>query len=136
MFDNNFLYNYMFLRSKSKSIISSSKAASLAFQSSAFTTSPVGGFLSANNLFAKEKSDKLKKDALNDKEILEKSIKDLGMDEAAIKSLPDKNLRLYIAKATGFGIDNILTSSERSKVKAVGDIGELSYKDIKEKIIF
>jgi len=138
MYNDKFLFNYMFLRSKPKRFLSRSKAASLAFQSSAFAANPVGGFLSANNLFEKEKNEKLKKRASAERDYLVESLREIpAIDEAFIKTnVANRNKRLLLAKAKGIGIGSLLNAAEKEKVREAGGFDKLSYNDIKEKLKF
>ena len=145
MYNDNFLFNYMFLKSKPKKFMSSSKAASLAFQSSAFTSSPVGGFMTANNLFKAEKAtkqkkeaEKLKKTATAELDILAESLKEIPViDETFIKAnVTNKNKRLFLAKAKGIQIGTLLTTAEKLTVEKAGGLDKLSYTDIRDKLKF
>lgn len=150
MYNDNFLFNYMFLRSNKK-FVSSSKAASLALQSSAFTTSPVGGFMTANNMLKAEKASKQKKDAIRSRELASKN---LSMLEQSFAEAPNKakveefirdnlgstHYRIALAKAAKVSLDNVFTDKDPDEIAQIkiklgeaGGVDKMSYEEIKEK---
>ncbi len=148
MYNDNFLFNYMFLKSKPKKFMSSSKAASLAFQSSAFTSSPVGGFMTANNLFKAEKATKQKKEAEKLKEVAANNLEALEQSfSAAVKAdstlfikekLGTPNFKIILAKAANIPLGDVFADKDiaaamEKKVEEAGGIDIITYADIIQK---